>query len=206
MKLFENSPARIPVGTLRLELKGVDSFCIVAASRACCEMLSCDASQLNELSTQFTSLIHPDDRSSFELALEHVFQGADRFAWQGCLRIEATEKLIRLDLDPIETDRRHVILGRRKIKGNMEIELAIDAMELAPRLDHAVLFSGDGDFSPLVDALQRQGVRVSVVSTIRGRTPMASDALRRQADNFIELAELRDVIGRPARSENGAKE
>lgn len=110
MKLFENSPARIPVGTLRLELKGVDSFCIVAASRACCEMLSCDASQLNELSTQFTSLIHPDDRSSFELALEHVFQGADRFAWQGCLRIEATEKLIRLDLDSIETDRRHVIL------------------------------------------------------------------------------------------------
>ena len=96
--------------------------------------------------------------------------------------------------------------GRRKIKGNMEIELAIDAMELAPRLDHAVLFSGDGDFSPLVDALQRQGVRVSIVSTIRGQTPMASDALRRQADNFIELAELRDVIGRPARSENGAKE
>ena len=93
--------------------------------------------------------------------------------------------------------------GRRKIKGNMEIELTIDAMELAPRLDHAVLFSGDGDFSPLVDALQRQGVRVSVVSTIRGQTPMASDALRRQADNFIELAELRDVIGRPARSDQG---
>ena len=93
--------------------------------------------------------------------------------------------------------------GRRKIKGNMAIELAIDAMELAPRLDHAVLFSGDGDFSPLVDALQRQGVRVSIVSTIRGQTPMASDALRRQADNFIELAELRDVIGRPARSDQG---
>ena len=60
--------------------------------------------------------------------------------------------------------------GRRKIKGNMEIELAIDAMELAPRLDHAVLFSGDGDYCPLVDALQRQGVRVSVVSTIRGQS------------------------------------
>lgn len=93
--------------------------------------------------------------------------------------------------------------GRRKIKGNMEIELAIDAMELAPRLDHAVLFSGDGDFSPLVDALQRQGVRVSVVSMIRGQTPMASDALRRQADNFIELDDLRDVISRPARSDQG---
>ena len=96
--------------------------------------------------------------------------------------------------------------GRRKIKGNMEIELAINAMELAPRLDHAVLFSGDGDYCPLVDALQRRGVRVSVVSTIRGQTPMISDALRRQADNFIELAELREVIGRPARPEHGASE
>ena len=89
--------------------------------------------------------------------------------------------------------------GRRKVKGNMDIELTIDAMELAPRLDHAVLFSGDGDFRPLVESLQRQGVRVSVVSTIRSQKPMASDELRRQADNFIELDELRDVIGRPAR-------
>ena len=68
--------------------------------------------------------------------------------------------------------------GRRKIRGNMEIELAIDAMELGPQLDHAVLFSGDGDFRPLVDALQHRGVRVSVVSTIRGQTPMARDARR----------------------------
>ena len=58
-------------------------------------------------------------------------------------------------------------MGRRRVKGNMDIELAVDAMELAPRLDHAVLFSGDGDFRPLVEALQRQGVRVSVVSTMR---------------------------------------
>lgn len=89
--------------------------------------------------------------------------------------------------------------GRRKVKGNMDIELAIDAMELAPRLDHAVIFSGDGDFRPLVEALQRQGVRVSVVSTIRSQPPMIADELRRQADNFIELDELRDVIGRPPR-------
>lgn len=89
--------------------------------------------------------------------------------------------------------------GRRKIKGNMDIELTINAMELASRIDHAVLFSGDGDFRPLVEGLQRKGVRVSVVSTIRGQTPMASDELRRQADNFIELGELRDVIGRPLR-------
>lgn len=89
--------------------------------------------------------------------------------------------------------------GRRKVKGNMEIELAVDAMELAPRLDHMVLFSGDGDFRPLVESLQRQGVRVSVVSTIRTQPAMIADDLRRQADNFIELDDLREVIGRPQR-------
>lgn len=94
--------------------------------------------------------------------------------------------------------------GRRKVKGNMDIELTVDAMELAPRIDHAVLFSGDGDFRPLVEALQRAGVRVSVVSTIRSQPPMIADELRRQADNFIELAELREVIGRPPREEQQA--
>jgi uncharacterized LabA/DUF88 family protein len=89
--------------------------------------------------------------------------------------------------------------GRRKVKGNMDIELTVDALELAPRLDHVVIFSGDGDFRPLVESLQRQGVRVSVVSTIRSQPPMIADELRRQADNFIELDELREVIGRPPR-------
>ncbi len=90
-------------------------------------------------------------------------------------------------------------MGRRKVKGNMDIELAVDAMEVADRVDHIVLFSGDGDFRPLVEGLQRRGVRVSVVSTIRSQPPMIADELRRQADNFIELEELRDVIGRPPR-------
>ena len=89
--------------------------------------------------------------------------------------------------------------GRRKIKGNMDIELAVDAMEIAPHVDHIVLFSGDGDFRPLVESLQRKGVRVSVVSTIRSQPPMIADDLRRQADNFIELDELKDVVGRPPR-------
>ncbi|MYI69238.1 MAG: NYN domain-containing protein [Boseongicola sp. SB0673_bin_14] len=89
--------------------------------------------------------------------------------------------------------------GRRRVKGNMDIELAVDAMELAPHVDHVVLFSGDGDFRPLVESLQRQGVRVSVVSTIRSQPPMVADELRRQTDSFIELDELRDVIGRPPR-------
>ncbi len=89
--------------------------------------------------------------------------------------------------------------GRRKVKGNMDIELTVNAMELAPHVDHIVLFSGDGDFRPLVESLQRQGVRVSVVSTIKSNPPMISDELRRQADNFIELNELKDVVGRPVR-------
>jgi len=84
----------------------------------------------------------------------------------------------------------------------MDIELTVDAMELAPKIDHVVIFSGDGDYTPLVASLQRQGVRVSVVSTIRSQPPMISDDLRRQADNFIELDELRDVIGRPPRPEH----
>lgn len=92
-------------------------------------------------------------------------------------------------------------MGRRKVKGNMDIELAVDAMELAPRVDHIVLFSGDGDFRSLVESLQRQGVRVSVVSTIRSQPPMIADDLRRQADNFIELDDLREVIGRPPRED-----
>lgn len=96
-------------------------------------------------------------------------------------------------------------MGRRKVKGNMDIELAVNAMELAPHVDHIVIFSGDGDFRPLIESLQRQGVRVSVVSTIRSQPPMISDELRRQADNFIELDELRDVVGRPSRPEDHAE-
>ena len=96
--------------------------------------------------------------------------------------------------------------GRRKIKGNMDIELAVDAMKMADHVEHIVLFSGDGDFRPLIESLQRQGVRVSVVSTIRSQPPMIADELRRQADNFIELDELRDVIGRPPREQIGERE
>ena len=89
--------------------------------------------------------------------------------------------------------------GRRRFKGNMDVDLAVGALELAGRIDHAVVFSGDGDLRPVVEALQRQGVRVSVVSTTRSQPPMIADEMRRQADNFIELDALRDVIGRPPR-------
>src|SRR3989440_790050 len=86
--------------------------------------------------------------------------------------------------------------GRRKVKGNMDIELAVNAMELAPHVDHIVLFSGDGDFRSLVEAIQRKGVRVTVVSTISSQSPMVADELRRQADIFLDIVELQGKIGR----------
>src|SRR5438067_7221665 len=87
-------------------------------------------------------------------------------------------------------------LGRRKIKGNMDIELTVDAMRLVEHLDHVLLFTGDGDFRALVAAIQMRGRRVSVVSTLQTQPPMVADELRRQADQFIDLADLEKLIGR----------
>ena len=86
--------------------------------------------------------------------------------------------------------------GRRKVKGNMDIELAIDMMELADHVDHIMLFSGDGDFRRLLESVQRKGTRVTVVSTIRTQPPMVADELRRQADHFIDLSDLMEYIER----------
>jgi uncharacterized LabA/DUF88 family protein len=86
--------------------------------------------------------------------------------------------------------------GRRKIKGNMDIELTVDALELAEHVDHYVIFSGDGDFRTLVEALQRRGRKVSVVSTMASQPPMIADDLRRQADNFVDLLSLKGELGR----------
>src|SRR5436309_12564494 len=87
-------------------------------------------------------------------------------------------------------------MWRRRIKGNMDIELAIDMLEMAEHIDHAILFSGDGDLRRLVEAVQRRGVRVSVVLTVRSTPPMVSDDLRRQADSFVELQDLAPSITR----------
>ena len=86
--------------------------------------------------------------------------------------------------------------GRRKVKGNMDIELAVDAMEIAEHIDQMVLFSGDGDFRSLVEAMQRRGVRVTVVSTISTQPPMVADELRRQADVFQDIVQMQGKIGR----------
>ena len=86
--------------------------------------------------------------------------------------------------------------GRRKVKGNMDIELAVDAMEIAGTIDHMVLFSGDGDFRSLVEAVQRKGVQVTVVSTVTTQPPMVADELRRQADVFTDIVTLQSKICR----------
>jgi uncharacterized LabA/DUF88 family protein len=86
--------------------------------------------------------------------------------------------------------------GRRKIKGNMDIELAVDVMEMAEHVNHILLFSGDGDFRRLVESVQRKGVRITVVSTVRSQPPMVADELRRQADHFLELQTLAPFIAR----------
>jgi uncharacterized LabA/DUF88 family protein len=89
--------------------------------------------------------------------------------------------------------------GRKRFRGDMDVEIAVDMMEMAGHADHMVLFSGDGDFRKLVEAVQRRGARVTVVSTVKSQPPMVSDDLRRQADNFVDLSDLSDLIGRPAR-------
>ena len=89
--------------------------------------------------------------------------------------------------------------GRKRWRGDMDVEIAVDMMELAPHVDHVVLFSGDGDFRRLVQSVQQKGVRVTVVSTVKSQPPMASDDLRRQADSFVDLQDLASIIGRPAR-------
>ena len=92
--------------------------------------------------------------------------------------------------------------GRKRYKGSTDIELVVDMMLLADRLDHLVIFSGNGDFRRAIEAIQAKGVRVTVVSPVKSSPPMASDELRRQADCFIDLVDIEKAIGRaggPAR-------
>jgi uncharacterized LabA/DUF88 family protein len=90
--------------------------------------------------------------------------------------------------------------GQRRIKGNMDIELAVDMLELAPRVDHIILMSGDGDFRRLVEAVKHMGIRVSVTSSIKTQPPLISGDICRQADNFIELQDMRATVSKPDNS------
>jgi uncharacterized LabA/DUF88 family protein len=96
--------------------------------------------------------------------------------------------------------------GRRKVRGCMHVELAVNAMEIADRIDRMFLFSGDGDFRPLLKAVQRRGVHVTVVSTLTSQPPMVADELRRQADAFLDLAELKAKVGRDPAERPGPRE
>ncbi|WP_374448992.1 NYN domain-containing protein [Stella sp.] len=86
--------------------------------------------------------------------------------------------------------------GRRRFKGSMDVEIAVDMLEVAGRVDHVVLMSGDGDLRAAVEAVQRKGVRVTVVSTLRSQPPMIADELRRQADSFVDLQDLAPLVQR----------
>ena len=90
--------------------------------------------------------------------------------------------------------------GRRRIKGNMDVEIVIDMLSISDHVDHILLFSGDGDFRAAIRAVQAKGTRVTVVSTLKSKPPMLSDELRRQADALIELTEMGPLIGRPKRN------
>ncbi len=90
--------------------------------------------------------------------------------------------------------------GRRKVKGNMDIEMTVDALDLSPHFDHFFLFSGDGDFTALVAALQKRGKKVTVASTLSTSTPMIADELRRRADFFLDVKQLTEEFGRPQQS------
>jgi uncharacterized LabA/DUF88 family protein len=90
--------------------------------------------------------------------------------------------------------------GRKRWRGDMDVEIAVDMMEMAAAgCDHLVLFSGDADFRALLQAVQRRGARVTVIATVKSQPPLIADELRRQADNFVDLADLADIIGRPSR-------
>jgi len=86
--------------------------------------------------------------------------------------------------------------GKRHFKGSIDIELTVDLLTLASQIDHAIIFSGNGDFRRAIEAAQTLGVRVTVISTMKSSPPMASDELRRQADRFIDLVDLEKEIGR----------
>lgn len=82
--------------------------------------------------------------------------------------------------------------GQRRIKGNMDMELALDMIKLANHVEHVVLFSGDGDFCRLLHEVQDKGVSVTVISSNK----LVADTLRRQADDFIEVNQIRHLIER----------
>ena len=152
-----------------------------------------DYAKLHQFFSQDTNLI----RAYYYTAIpeDHEFSPLRPLIdWLDYNGFAVISKLTREFTDP-ET-------GKKRTKGNMDMELALDMLKLAPHIDHAILFSGDGDFCRLLEDVQDLGVRVSVVSTTKTSPPMVADSLRRMADIFIEMESIRDDIARPARQNN----
>ena len=70
-------------------------------------------------------------------------------------------------------------------KGDWDVGLTIDAVTISPRIDAAVIVSGDGDYVPLVEYLQKHsGIQVEVISF--GKS--TSMKLKEAADDFFDLS------------------
>ncbi len=95
--------------------------------------------------------------------------------------------------------------GNSKVKGNMGIEIAADMIEMADRVDHIVLFSGDADFRRAIEVVQSKGVRVTAISTMKTSPRIASDEMRRQPDEFIDLADIIDAIAKQPKENQNEK-
>ncbi|MEO0383118.1 MAG: NYN domain-containing protein [Pseudomonadota bacterium] len=85
---------------------------------------------------------------------------------------------------------------KRRVRPSLDVDLTVDAMTLGDSVNHIVLFSGDGQYLALVEALQKKGVKVTIVSSLKTTPSMVSDDLRRTADHFLDLADLTDRLGR----------
>ncbi len=169
----------------------IDGSNFYAASRLL--NMDIDYSKLHQFFSHDTNLI----RAYYYTALpeDHEFSPLRPLIdWLDYNGFAVISKLTREFTDP-ET-------GKKRTKGNMDMELALDMLKLAPHIDHAILFSGDGDFCRLLEDVQDLGVRVSVVSTTKTSPPMVADSLRRMADIFIEMEGLRADIARPTRHNN----
>ena len=142
--------------------------------------------KLNKLS-YFTTLVDNDEFSSVKPLVD----------WLTYNGYNTVTKTVKEYVDPS---------GFRKVKGNTAVEMTIAVLDMVPYVDHIVIVTGDKDFKPLIEAVQQRGTRVSVVSSIRVQPPMLSDDLRRQADNFIELDELRSLIEKVPHGSNGLHE
>jgi len=124
----------------------------------------------------FTAITdNPDDHSPVKPLVD----------WLGYNGFRTITKPLREFIDPG---------GRRRTKGNMAVEIATELVNAAEHAEHILLFSGEGDLSYAVDAAQRKGAKVTVVSSLKVDPPAISDDLRRAADRFVDLADVKDLI------------